>query len=255
MNRKNISSLFSSLKENKYPEIHNQLQQSDIEFVPENLSWQLILADEKFRFIGKTEIFGPYAHLINISFIEFIKLIKQPFLQTHIDLLQYILTIYPNQKNLIQNPITFETLLPLKLAKEGYYYVKQSITPLRINNAMYGLQFVNIPIKKYNNEAYKIEVLFNYKKDEHLSKSIIEKLATPNIFTKQEIKNLENIRKKLSAEEIATLQNKTKAAVYKLNRKILEKISLFFDIEFTTVSEATQFFYECFPQTKNQNSN
>lgn len=255
MNRKNISSLFSSLKENKYPEVQHQTNQFDTEFIPENLSWQLILADERFRFIGKTEIFGLYAHLINISFLEFIKLIKQPFLQTHIDLLQYILTIYPNQQNLIRNHITFETLLPLKLAEEGYYYVKQSITPLRINNAMYGLQFVNIPIKKYNNEPYKIEVLFNYKKDENLSKNIIEKLAAPNIFTKQEIKNLENIRKKLSAEEIATLQNKTKAAVYKLNRKILEKISLFFDIEFTTVSEATHFFCECFPQTNKQNRN
>lgn len=254
MNRKNLSSLFSSLKENKYPEVQNQVQQFDMEFIPENLSWQLMLADEKFRFIGKTEIFGLYAHLINISFLEFIKLIKQPFLQTHIDLLQYILTKYPNQQNLIRNHIAFEILLPLKLAEE-YYYVKQSITPLRINNVMYGLQFVNIPIKKYNNEPYKIEVLFNYKKDEQLSKNIVEKLASPNIFTKQENSNLENIIQKLSAEEIATLQNKTKAAVYKLNRKILEKISSFFDIEFTNVSEAAQFFCECFPQTNKQNRN
>lgn len=248
MNRKDISLLFSSHKGISDLESLNEVHQFDTEFIPENLSWQLMLSDEKFRFIGKTEIFGLYAHLINISFLEFIKLNKLSFLQTHIDLLKYIITVYPTQQYLNRKLINFEILLPLKLTDQ-YYYVKQTITPLRTPNIIYGLQFVNIPIKKYDNEPYKINVLINYKKDHYLTKNIIEKLDAPKIFTRQELKTIDYIRRKLSAEEISIQENKTKAAVYKLNRKILEKISLFFDMEFANVSIAVQFFSECFPQT------
>ncbi|WP_330121388.1 hypothetical protein [Flavobacterium rakeshii] len=51
---------------------------------------------------------------------------------------------------------------------------------------------------------------------------------------------------KLTAEEIAQRQNKTKAAVYKLNRKILEKLNNFFELDFENVQQAVDYYCECF---------
>ncbi len=252
---KKITSIFSNYnKGNEFvcqSDSHFIVKTLDKNFIPENLSWQLNLTDKKFKFIGKTEVFGIYAHLLNITFNDFIKLTKKPFDITQLDLINYIINLYPRHYDSEKNLLQIELLIPLKLTSDTYY-VKQIITPLRSNKGIHGIQFVNIPIKKFNNDPLHFDVLFNYSRNECVKNKLVQDLSIRKLFTRQQISNIYHIHNKLTSSDIATLENKSKAAIYKLNRKILEKISIYLDIEFKTVAEAVQFFFECFPQYHNK---
>lgn len=214
-------------------------------FIPENLSWQLDLSTGSFNFIGKTDSFGKFAHLKTINFHFFINLIKKCFIKTHIDLIENIVKVSLNKISSEQSRISFQALLPIKLSTE-YYYVKQTIIPLYYKERLIALRFINIPIKKHSGEAYNIEGLLNYEYSEEISTLLKQQMPMPHILTKSQEKASKLIRKGLNAAEIAQLQEKTKAGVYKLNRKILETLTDFFEIEFENVQHAVNYYYQCF---------
>ncbi|MCX2682214.1 hypothetical protein OOZ15_19910, partial [Galbibacter sp. EGI 63066] len=113
-------------------------------------------------------------------------------------------------------------------------------------NQLYGLQIVNIPIKHYEEDYYKIEV-FNRGITDEVKTSYVRKQMEPHsAFSIEQMKTIELIYKGFTSKEIAAMLNKTKAAVYKLNRKILEKISNCFEIEFGNVCQAVGFYAHCF---------
>ncbi len=231
--------VFSYRQNNCTPQNSKDLPQP---IIPENLSWQLRLSDQKFDFIGHTQIFGGFAHLRNISFINFIKLTKQPFMMRYADVLNYIISEYDTYNC----DIRCEILLPIKLTG-NYHYVKQTITLIKSNKNLYGIQIVCIPVKDYNNEPFELEVYTNAQKNSLLTKKILENASPPLHFTRQQLTNVNYIYHHFTCDAIASKEKKTKAAVHKLNRKILEKISAFFDFEFPNVNVAVQYLFKCFP--------
>ncbi|MEE1896971.1 hypothetical protein V1389_01395 [Flavobacterium rakeshii] len=220
-------------------------------YIPENLTWILNLSTQDFSFIGKTEPFGPYAHLINITFNNFIELTKNCFIYTQLELIDYIVLKYPKLHNPAVNRPSLELLIPMRLTNE-YFYVKQLIQPKTEHEIITALQIVNIPIKKYDNEPFRMVAFNNNRFCQQLYNEVQDHIKPPKLFTRQQLKNIVMIDNKLNSEQMAAKQNKTRAAIYKLNRKILETISNHFEIEFTTVAEAVNYFYQCYPAGRKQ---
>ncbi|MCX2682194.1 hypothetical protein OOZ15_19795, partial [Galbibacter sp. EGI 63066] len=125
-------------------------------FVPENLSWILYLEDRRFQFVGTTSTFG---HLSNILFLHFVKLVPDCFVDSYLKSIGAFVSLYASNDGHHDNEKTqLQLLIPMKLSCDDYYYVKQTISPKILNNQLYGLQIVNIPIKHYEEDYYKIEV-------------------------------------------------------------------------------------------------
>jgi hypothetical protein len=177
--------------------------------------------------------------------VSFIGLIKKCFVAIHIDLIEIIMDTSSNKIFFNGLPISFQILLPLKLSKE-YYYVKQTIIPLFEKEKLTSLRFINIPIKKYNGELYHLECFINSEYSKKYSTYIKQNITPPQIFTKEQKRAVDLIKQGFTASQIADMQKKTKAGVYKLNRKILEKLIDFFEIEFENVNKAVRYYYECF---------
>ncbi|WP_330444507.1 hypothetical protein [Flavobacterium sp. C4GT6] len=215
-------------------------------YVPENLSWELNLNDNKFYFIGKTETFGLFAHLINISFDSFMELSKECFRSLQINVVDFIVSQDFMKYTKEKCNIHFEVLVPLLLS-EKFFYVKQTIYPIICSDRVVSIRFVNIPIKEYDNEKYMVSVFNNGALCLPLTKQVVDSLSYPKLFTNQQIRHISLIRKKMNSREIAIHEKKTNAAVYKLNRKVLEIISFHFDIEFSTVAQAVDYFFQCYP--------
>lgn len=138
-----------------------------------------------------------------------------------------------------------QLLLPMRLLHGNYYYVKQTVVPKILNKKLYALQFVNIPIKLYEVESYKLEVLTGTQVDKIKTSYIKDRMEPDGFFSMEQIKTTELIYQGFTSGEIAAKLNKTRAA-YKLNRKILEKISDFFEMEFDNVCQAVSFYGHCF---------
>ncbi|RAV27456.1 hypothetical protein [Sinomicrobium soli] len=212
-------------------------------FVPENLTWILYLEERKFEFIGNTATFQ---HLENISFLYFIKLVPEYFLNSYLRSVAAFISLYTQRPYFAGKDMHLRILLSMRLRKEEEYYVKQTIFPVMRSGKLRALQFVNIPVKHYESDDYKIELL-NSGAIDHLKTSYIRKKITPEgFFSEEQVQVAVLIRQGFTSGEIAAALGKTKAAVYKLNRRILEKISNCFEIEFCNVHEAVSFFANCF---------
>lgn len=242
-----IETMFINYKNNNFFLSSLKNEDSGKFFVPENLTWIVNLSDARFQFIGSTPPFGTFGHLRNISFLDFIKLTKPCFLQNHINLIELIVNYFSTNDHNRSKNLRFQVLLPIRLSDKCYYhYVKQTITPRFIDSRLYALQFVNIPIKCYSTESYTIEVFNNEELDAALTAGIIKKMDIPQLFTEEQINAVKLIYKGLTSNEIAEIQFKTRAAVYKLNRKILERVSDYFDMSFNNVYDAVRFYSDCF---------
>ena len=217
-------------------------------YVPENLSWIINLHSEQFAFNGSTPHFGVFGHLRNIGFHDFVRLVKPCFIESHLLLIEYIITYCTGEQVGIVKNKSFQILLPMRLSHTQYYYVKQTIVPKFSGTQLYALQLINIPIKYYDKECYSVEVCDRGDLDVHLSAYMLEKLGSPKLFTGEQLSTVKLIKEGLTSSEIAMRRFKTKAAVYKLNRKIIEKISEYFDMEFSNVHEAVHFYFDCFKQ-------
>ena len=104
--------------------------------------------------------------------------------------------------------------------------------------------FFNISVKKCDGESYEVLTKVDYQNSLILTKEILQFLKFPNRFSRLQLINIKCIKEGFTSGQIALYQSKTKAALYRFNRKILEKISLFFD--FSTFCEAVKFYYKCF---------
>ena len=216
---------------------------SNVQFIPENLSWKLYIKEESFKFIGSINTFGDYAYLKNITYLRFLRLTKECFRQVQQDVIRWLLYYGNHHKGIVY----CDLLLPMKI-NESYMLVKQTICKLKLDKEVHGLLFVNVPVKQYDDEPIDIQVGVNYKNSKSLMNEVYDFIHHPNIFSKQQLQNVRYIHQNLTSDEIAVCQDKTKAAIYKLNRKILEILSNFFDIEFKSANEAVEFYYKCFPK-------
>ena len=213
-------------------------------FVPENLTWILHLEDRRFEFVGSTSTFG---HLKNILFIHFIKLVPKYFMDDYLKGVGAFVSLFsPNGLYNVNVHTQLHLLIPMRLLEDQYFYVKQTISPKLKGNKLVAIQIVNISIKRYEEENYNIMMHTHGRVDWALTKIIKRKMAPPSFFSIEQKKTIELICEGYTSGEIAFKLNKTKAAVYKLNRKILEKISNYFEIEFNNVHQAVTFYTNCF---------
>ena len=210
----------------KKKEYNESVFLSGKQFIPENLSWELLMSQKSFKFIGTTIMFGHYDHIRNIGYSYFFILTKGCFADTH------------------KGVISCQVLLPLKLT-DSFFHLKQTIYALKTCNEVIKLLFFNISVKKCDGESYEVLTKVDYQNSLILTKEILQFLKFPNRFSRLQL-NIKCIKEGFTSGQIALYQSKTKAALYRFNRKILEKNSLFFD--FSTFCEAVKFYYKCFPK-------
>ncbi|RAV27459.1 hypothetical protein [Sinomicrobium soli] len=236
-----VFSYYRNRSGNDFPE--NGQQPPPSPFIPENLTWILYLEDRRFEFLGTTSIFN---HLERITFVNFVRLVPPYFVNSYLKGIGSFLALYMDRECNPEKNMQLQMLIPMKLDGGDYYYVKQTVFPKKKNRRLYALQLVNIPIKKYEKDFYKLEVLTSGMPD-HLKTSYIKRrMAIHNLFSREQVRTISLIQEGLTSGEIAEKLNKTKAAAYKLNRRILEKISDCFEIEFDNVYQAVNFYMHCY---------
>ncbi|WP_330444506.1 hypothetical protein [Flavobacterium sp. C4GT6] len=197
------------------------------QFIPENLSWELLMSQKSIKFIGTTIMFGHYDYVKNIEYSYFLKLTKACFGDAH------------------KGVICSEMLLPLKLI-DSFFYVKQTIYAPKTYNEVIRLLFVNIYFKKQDGEPYEVLAKYDYKKTLKLTKEILQFLKFASRFSRWQLINIKCSKEGFISYQITLYQSKTKGTLYRFIRKILEKNSLFFD--FSNVCETVEFYYKCFPK-------
>lgn len=210
--------------------------------IPFYLAWHLDVASGAFQFIGNTSNFEQ----LNIASVEqLVKRVHPCFLDYYNQILNVFLKNTRSFFSGISESINIQLLLPIEL-NTGYTMFKQVLVPHFENNKTKELIIINDPITKYNKEAFVVEVYVSGKYNKELTYKLKEQFKKPIEFSKCQKRIVDLISKGMTSTEIANYLERSVPAVYKMNRKVLEKISEYYKIEFNNVKEAILFHYKNF---------
>lgn len=210
------------------------------------LIWNLNLKSLKFKQISSG---FDYNAISTCNFESFLLAIKPCFQNYFVSFFTcYFNTIINNKTNDCKEECRLQSLLPIKLKKDKYYYVNLCVDPVFKDGVVVNLFFIITPLKEYLNEVINFNIFNNRVKNEELTYQInnqvypiIERVLTG---TQSEIFNF--LLLGFSSSKIAKILNKKKENIFKYYIRITKRLSSFFNIEFDNVKEATNYYRTCF---------
>ena len=147
----------------------------------------------------------------------------------------------------LNNANELSVVLPFKIEPDLYYTTKITIVPHFVYKKIQGFVIKLIPIHPCESLNFNVFIACNgiYEKDNTIA--LKKQLLPPNIkFTLKQNAIVNYIQSGITATEIAFLEGKALNSIYKINRKILEKISKYYDIDFKEAKEAVSFYFNSF---------
>jgi DNA-binding CsgD family transcriptional regulator len=225
----------------------NKLSQVFItEGIIDILIWKYNVHNNKFKLISSN--FG-YTGITNSLFKSFLNSIKPCFLDYFTDFLaSYIkfLTLRENIKN--YSRYQFQSFVPIKLDSEGYYFSTLYIIPEITETKGLELHFLLIPLKRHTDEPITFNVLRDSKKDDTLTRQLKSRigLSLEKILTREQIDIFNLLLRGYSYKKTAFYLNKKPDNILKYNRRINNRLSSHFDIDFNSATDAAKYYKNCF---------
>jgi len=241
------------LRQNSFMEIVSEDETNENSFVDflskyrnayslDYLVWSYSFIDQKFDVVS---IRFPY-NAINIKSEKlFISKIKPCFRSLFYNSVNgYIKLLKQGQ---FTSADELSMVVPFKIEPDLYYTTKITIIPHITQKKVHGFVIKLIPVSLYDASNYNALIVSNgvYKKDK--TQSLKALLLPPAInLTSKQNKISNYIHSGLTTTEIASFQDKALNSVYKINRKIMEKISRYYEIDFKDAKEAVGFYFNSF---------
>lgn len=141
-----------------------------------------------------------------------------------------------------------EMVLPINLNYTGFTYCLLKIIPKTIEDKVKDFAFVLTPIKEYNNEAINMHICNNKKKCDKATRFVKNRILMNSLFTNWQEKVLFYLLKEegISTTHIASFFNKDVIKINICIELIKNRLSNFFDINFTSIDQAISYYEKCF---------
>lgn len=206
--------------------------------IPDYLCWIYGIDDGDFVFVGNKR---NYYVKSDITFCGLVSKIKLCFQSQFIDaLICYFKLLQAAEVN-TQNYLTIS--LPLRFGTGSCLYCKISIVPYVIGTVIYGFAIIVIPIKNYMTSKFHIELKNNGLVDEKLTLHIKNGIGPPNLkLTRKQLQVVAFTQRGWGAERTSKAMGCGTDAIYKINGRLIQKISDYYGIDFLTVKDAVDYY-------------
>lgn len=210
--------------------------------IPNYFAWHLNINDFKLSYIGNKNVCMNLRDLTLSSFKDKIHSSFQPYFTC-------ILKEFFSEKhkgNFNDNKY-LSFLFPFKLEGQTFKTTKFIIKPIVTNGVLTAFIIIVNPLEIYSNKhALNIEFYNNGIVEPRITIDFKKCIIEPHLdFTLEQRKTLELIESGLNCCEISEILCKSKHATFKINRRITDKISEFYEIEFKDSNEAVSFYKNC----------
>lgn len=207
--------------------------------IPDYLSWSYNLRDDSLIFIGNR---ANFPGVEDYTFSSLIGRIKNCFRSQFTD------TVfgYLNMMNDTTPPegIYLAINVPIKLKPNVYHYCKVSVVGHGKGKTITELILIITPVKRNAPDNFYTEVKINGIANQALTSLLKKHISPPDIkLTQKQKVILQALIDGKHASEIAEAHGVVINSVYKINRKIMEKLSQFYELEFKDAKEAADYYY------------
>nr|WP_322623097.1 hypothetical protein [uncultured Flavobacterium sp.] len=207
--------------------------------IPDYLSWSYNLRDDSLIFIGNR---ANFPGVEDYTFTSFIGRIKSCFRSQFTD----AVFGYLNMINETTPPegIYLAINVPIKLKPNVYHYCKVSVVAHGKGKTVTEIILIVNPVKRNANDNFYTEVKINGIANQALTTLLKKHISPPAIkLTQKQQAILQALIEGKHASEIAEAQGVVINSVYKINRKIMEKLSQFYEMEFKDAREAADYYF------------
>ena len=208
--------------------------------------WNLKIKTGSFKQINSS---FDYNAISTCNFKQFLLAIKPCFQDYFIEYFtQYFNTLLDKGGNTKLCECRLQTLLPMKLKDDMYFFVNLCIIPEFQEDKIVDLFFIITPLKEYQNEIISFRVLKGRKKNKELSYKLNSQsyVCIEDVLTTEQSEVFNFLLLGFSSSKIAKLLDKKKENIFKYNIRITERLASFFNIEFDNVKEASIYYKNCF---------
>jgi hypothetical protein len=219
------------------------LRRYENKYIPEYLCWNYNVLSNSFKFIGNSTNF------YNIEYYTpsiFLSKIKSCFRSQFIEAVKGFYSML-NNRIIPKEGAHLSIVIPIKLLHDKFLFCKVTIIPNFKQKEIYDFVVIVIPVQQYINSNIIFSILNNGDPDPGLTGHLKNHINPPGIsLTKKQQFVLSELHKGLHAPEIAEQLGVVVDAVYKINRRLIEKISDFFELSFKDAKEASEYYYKSF---------
>ncbi|MCX2682154.1 hypothetical protein OOZ15_19570 [Galbibacter sp. EGI 63066] len=136
--------------------------------------------------------------------------------------------------------VYIKLVLPMRFEKD-FVLTLQTIVLHYEGMRLTDLILINQPICTYRKEPFEVELYVNNRQDVELASFLKSQLEPVVRFSKKQERVIDLTLRGLDSHEIALMTDKSVPSVYKINRRILEKITDYYEMEFPDVRSAVLF--------------
>ncbi len=219
------------------------LRRYENRYIPEYLCWNYNVLSNSFKFIGNSNNF------YNIQYYTpsvFLSKIKPCFRSQFIEAAKGFYCML-NSRIISKGAVHLSVVTPIKLLNDKFLFCKVTIIPNFQQKEIYDFVVIVIPVKQYVNSNIIFSVFNNGTPDPGLTSHLKNYIKPPDIaLTKKQEFVLSALQAGLQSPEIAEQMGVVVDAVYKINRRLIEKISDFFELSFKDAKEAGEYYYKSF---------
>lgn len=210
--------------------------------IPNYYSWNLDLSNANFFYIGNDTICMNFRNLT-------IDLFKSKIHPSFNHILAAVITEFLDDKNKklfdCWQYVSFS--LPFKVYNQEYFITQFTIKPLVTNGIITSFILIVNPLEKYSKKhALNLTFYTNGMVDNAVTLLFKKCIGEPIYdFTAIQRKTLDLVYEEKNCSEISEILEKSKHATFKVNRRITDKISEFYNLEFKDIYEAAAFYKSC----------
>ncbi|AWH83701.1 hypothetical protein HYN59_00585 [Flavobacterium album] len=212
-------------------------------YIPEYFCWTYNIANSSFKFIGNPRSFSI---LCCYTPSQFLKKIKACFRSQFTDAAKGFHSMLTTGIILTEG-IYLSVVVPILFSDNKFWLCKITVIPVFRNRELSEFVLIVIPVKQYINSNITFSIIENGIHNPVLTSNLKKYINPPDIkLTKKQQFVLSASHKGLSASEIAGQLGVVVDSVYKINRRLMEKISDFFELTFKDAKEAGEYYYNSF---------
>ncbi len=210
--------------------------------IPDYLTWSYNLRDDSLLFIGNR---ANFPGVEDYNFSTLVSRIKSCFRSQFTDAVFGFLSMVNNRP--LPEGIYLCVNVPIKLKPGNDHYCKTSVVCHSRANTVTEMIFVVTPVKRNDNYNFFTEIKINGIAHADFTKLLKQHISPPDVkLTKKQHAILQALKNGKPAAEIAQTNGVGINSVYKINRKIMEKLSQFYEMEFKDAKEAAEYYFQSF---------
>lgn len=223
----------------KETEIHSFALRYENRVIPDYLSWSYNLQHDSLIFIGNR---ANFPGVEDYTFSSLLGRIKSCFRSQFTDAVFGYLNMMDS--NTPPEGIYLAINVPIKLKPNVYHYCKVSVVAHGKGKTITEIILIVNPVKRNVNDNFYTEIKINGIANPALTMLLKKHISAPCVkFTQKQRAILQALIEGKHASEIAEANGVVINSVYKINRKIMEKLSQFYEMEFKEAKEAADYYF------------